>query len=339
MNTNRDRQLSIATPKNTVRDHFLSSEHDEVVQRAQQLVLYSNDSEQIDDERAAEGPALVHPQVHQVPLRAYLASALTGLTDEQRGVVFEISDRVNQICLENNIDLYEPRKKTDPVHNPEVSDANVFKMDHDRVVTSDVVIHLCHYASTGAEELGFAYAALVPIINLAPGDQRVSRMITGIPSFKLEIRYAKAEDLNVLLSKRLLEVRPYLEERRVLREQHETNIVGERVRDLRLRAGLTRDELAKRVGLTVESIEHLEENVDATSNPSLMHLRALATALKTTVADLIVPDLNEYILSQIQSSLYERVPARFYDSMTRNDQNTLMRRYLYRVLDWLDKGH
>jgi hypothetical protein len=44
-------------------------------------------------------------------------------------------------------------------------------MDHDRVVTSDVVIHLCHYASTGAgEELGFAYAALVPIINLAPGD-------------------------------------------------------------------------------------------------------------------------------------------------------------------------
>ena len=130
-------------------------------------------------------------------------------------------------------------------------------------------------------------------------------MITGIPSFKLEIRYEKAEDLNVLLSKRLLEVRPYLEERRVLREQHETDIVGERVRDLRLRAGLTRDDLAKRAGLTVGSIEHLEENVDATSNPALMHLRALATALKTTVADLIVPDLNEYILFQIQSSLYQ----------------------------------
>jgi hypothetical protein len=59
--------------------------------------------------------------------------------------------------------------------------------------------------------------------------------------------------------------------------------------------------------------------------------------LKTTVAELIVPDLNEYILSQIQSSLYQRVPARFYDRMTPRDRNTLMRRYLYRVLDWLEK--
>jgi transcriptional regulator with XRE-family HTH domain len=163
-------------------------------------------------------------------------------------------------------------------------------------------------------------------------------MITGIPSYKLEIRYENPEDLNVLLAKRLLEIRPYLEERRVAREQHEVNIVGERVRDLRLKAGISPEDLAKRVGLTVESIEYLEENVDATSNPSLTHLRALAAALKTTVAELIVPDLNEYILSQIQSSLYERVPARFYDSMTQKDRNTLMRRYLYRVLDWLDRG-
>ena len=337
MSTNR--QLPTATPNEAVREHFSASGPEEVVKRAQQLVTYSDLPDSVDDEHAAEGPALVHPRVHRVPLRAYLASELTGLSDDQRNTVFEISDRVNQICLEVNIELYEPRKKTGPVHNPDVSDANVFKMDHDRVVMSDVVIHLCHYASTGAgEELGFVYASLVPIINLAPGNQRVSRMITGIPSFKLEIRYEKAEDLNILLAKRLLEIRPYLEERRVLREQHEINIVGERVHDLRLKAGLSRDDLAKRVGLTAESIQHLEENVDATSNPSLTHLRALAAALKTTVADLIVPDLNEYILSQIQSSLYQRVPARFYDSMTQKDRNTLMRRYLYRVLDSLEKG-
>lgn len=334
-----DRQSQIVTPRDAVREHFLSSQPEEVVKRAQQLVLYGDLPDCVDDECAAEGPALVHPRAHRVPLRAYLASALTGLTEGQRKTVFDISDRVNQICLEVNIELYEPRKKTDPVHNPEVSDANVFKMDHDRVVTADIVIHLCHYPGTGAgEELGFAYASLVPIVLLAPGDQRVSRMITGIPSYKLEIRYENPEDLDVLLAKRLLEIRPYLEERRVAREQHEVNIVGERVRDLRLKAGMSLEDLAKRVGLTVESIEHLEENVDATSNPSLTHLRALAAALKTTVAELIVPDLNEYILSQIQSSLYERVPARFYDSMTQKDRNTLMRRYLYRVLDWLDRG-
>jgi DNA-binding XRE family transcriptional regulator len=260
----RDPHPQVAAPRDAVLKHFLSSRPEEVVERAQQLMLYKDLPDCIDDEHAAEGPALVHPRVHRVPLRAYLASALTGLSEDARKTVFDISDRVSQICLEVNIELYEPRKKTDPVFNPEVSDAEVFKMDHDRVVTSDLVIHLCHYPSTGAgEELGFAYASLVPIMLLAPGDQRVSRMITGIPSFKLEIRYEKPEDLNSLLPKRLLEIRPYLEERRVTREQHEVNIVGERVRDLRLRAGMSCEDLAKHVGLTVESIKHLEENVDA----------------------------------------------------------------------------
>ncbi|HXB72063.1 MAG TPA: helix-turn-helix domain-containing protein [Candidatus Acidoferrales bacterium] len=333
-----EKQPDVISP-NAVRDHFDSANADDVVKRAQQLMLYKDLPDRIDDGDIAEGPALVHPRVKRVPLRAYLASALTGLSDDQRTTIFEISERVNEICLEIDIELYEPRKKTDPVHNPEVSDADVFKMDHDRVVTSDLVIHLCHYPSTGAgEELGFAYASLVPIVLLAPGDQRVSRMITGIPSFKLEIRYECPGDLNTLLAKRLLEIRPYLEERRITREQHETNLVGARICDLRLQAGLTRDDLAKLVGLTVESIKHLEENVDATSNPPLTHLRALAAALKTTVAELIVPDLNEYILSQIQSTLYQRVPARFYDRMTQRDRNTLMRRYLYRVLDSLDRG-
>jgi transcriptional regulator with XRE-family HTH domain len=330
----------VPSSRNAVRDHFDQSDPDQVVERAQQLMLYSEPLSPVDDEYAADGPALVHPRDHQVPLRAYLASALTGLSEEKRNTIFAISDRVNQICLETDIELYEPRKKTDPVHNPGVSDADVFKLDHDRVVTCDLVIHLCHYPSTGAgEELGFAYASLVPIVLLAPGNQRLSRMITGIPSFKLEIRYETPEDLNTLLAKRLLEIRPYLEERRITREQHEVNIVGDRVRDLRLRANLTREELAGRVGLTAESIRHLEENVDATSNPPLTHLRALAAALKTTVAELIVPDLNEYILSQIQASLYERVPARFYDRMTPRDRNTIMRRYLYRVLDSLERKY
>ena len=333
------RQTGDNSLEKAVDEHFDKSQADEIVRRSEQMRLYRALPDCIDDEAIAEGPALVHPTAQRLPLRAYLASALTGLSEEQRKIVFDISDRINQICLEADIELYEPRKKTDPVHNPEVSDAEVFKMDHDRVVTSDLVIHLCHFPSTGAgEELAFAYASLIPIVLLSPSDQRVSRMITGIPSFKLDIKYLTPEDLHVLLPKRLLEIRPYLEERRLARQQDEINLVGARVRDLRLAACLSREDLGKLVGLTSESIRHLEENVDSVSNPSLTHLRAFATALKTTVAELIVPDLNGYILSQIQSSLYQRVPARFYDLMTSRDRNTLMRRYLYRVLDSLDKG-
>lgn len=321
-----------------VHDHFDESRAEEIVRRAEQMRLYKELPDRVDDEDVAEGTALLHPAARKFPLKAYLASALTGLSEGQRKTVFDISDRVNEICLESDVELYEPRKKTDPVHNPEVSDAEVFKMDHDRVVTSDLVIHLCHFPSTGAgEELAFAYSALIPIILLAPSHQRVSRMITGIPSLKLDIKYQTPEDLNVLLAKRLLEIRPYLEERRLAREKDAINLVGAKVKDLRLSAALTREALAELVGLTSESIRHLEENVDSVSNPSLTHLRALAIALKTTVAELIVPDLNEYILSQIQSSLYQRIPARFNDRMTPRDRNTLMRRYLYRVLDWLEK--
>jgi transcriptional regulator with XRE-family HTH domain len=332
------RQVGDRSLENAVHEHFDESHSEQIVLRAEQMRLYKEPPDRVDDEDVAEGPALVHPTARRLPLTAYLASALTGLSEQQRKIVFDISERVNQICLEADIELYEPRKKTDPVHNPEMSDAEVFKMDHDRVVTSDLVIHLCHFPSTGAgEELAFAYASLIPIILLAPDAQRVSRMVTGIPSFKLDIKYQIPEDLNVFLAKRLLEIRPYLEERHLAREQDAINLVGARVKDLRLAACLSREELAELVGLTSESIRHLEENVDSVSNPSLTHLRALATALKTTVAELIVPDLNEYILSQIQSSLYQRVPARFYDRMTPRDRNTLMRRYLYRVLDWLEK--
>lgn len=333
-----DRQTGESSLEKAVNEHFDESQADEIVRRSEQMRLYRELPDRFDNDDVVDGPALVHPTGRRLPLRAYLASALTGLSDEQRRIVFDISDRINQICLEADIELYEPRKKTDPVHNPEVSDAEVFKMDHDRVVTSDLVIHLCHFPSTGAgEELAFAYSSLIPIVLLSPSDQRVSRMITGIPSFKLDIKYLTPEDLHLLLAKRLLEIRPYLEERRLARQQDAINLVGERVRDLRLAACLSREELAGLVGLTVESVRHLEENVDSVSNPSLTHLRAFATALKTTVAELIVPDLNEYILSQIQSSLYQRVPARFYDLMTPRDRKTLMRRYLYRVLDSLEK--
>jgi hypothetical protein len=73
-------------------------------------MLYKDLPDCIDDEHAAEGPALVHPRVHRVPLRAYLASALTGLSEDARKTVFDISDRVSQICLEVNIELYEQKE-------------------------------------------------------------------------------------------------------------------------------------------------------------------------------------------------------------------------------------
>ena len=51
-----------------------------------------------------------------LPLDAYLASALTGLSSEQREIVFNLSDVIAEVCKAHHIDLYEPRKAgTDPL--------------------------------------------------------------------------------------------------------------------------------------------------------------------------------------------------------------------------------
>src|SRR5205823_10336396 len=132
----------------------------------------------------------------------------------QRMLMFHLSDIVALVCEEQNIALYEPRRQTDPVYHPDVADVEVFRLDRERVLASDLLIHLAHYPSTGSEEeLSFAYDALLPIILLSHSEGRVSRMVTGIPSFELHIAYAEPEDLRHQLRLRLTEARPILEQR------------------------------------------------------------------------------------------------------------------------------
>jgi len=326
---------------NRVGDHFDEESPAEIVRRSQQLVLYPNEIV------AGIGPflitesALAHPMPRNVRLEAYLASALTGLSPESRSIVDHLSDVIDVACKEVEIDVYQPAKHTDPQKHAAISPPDVFKKDRERVVSSDLLIHLCHFPSTGSgEELSFAYEALVPIILVAPGEQAVSRMVTGIPSLKIEIRYQRPSDLRGLLEERLWEIRPLLEQRRLAMAGFSQNVVGAKVKELRMDAGLTREDLAERVGLTLEGLSEIEENIDSVSNPSLTKLRLLATALKTTVAELVNPDYGETILSAIQSLLNEKATsaAARFSRMSDRDRRALVRRYLIRVLDIIENG-
>jgi transcriptional regulator with XRE-family HTH domain len=328
------------TLKDRIREHFDSEDPEEIVRQSRQLVLYppSGGSASL-SLSAFEGPVLLHPRPRPVRLTAYLASALTNLDSDQKMLVSHLSDLVNVVCRSVDIDLYEPRKKTDPVHHATVTDTEVFRTDRERVIGSDLVIHLCHFPSTGAgEELAFAYEALIPMVLIAPGNQSVSRMITGIPSLKIDIRYQEPEDMREMLETRLREVRPLLEQRRLAKQEFSENIVGARVKELRLEASLSRQELARRVGLEEEGLARIEENIDTISNPSLTQLRLIATALKTTVAELVNPDYTESVLAGIQSMLDEKTmesaAARFKGVPTK-DQRALLQRYLIRLLHFL----
>lgn len=60
---------------------------------------------------------------------------------------------------------------------------------------------------------------------------------------------------------------------------------GERIRRLRLRAGMTQESLAQRVGVTTHTIWRLENS--PTFNPRLETLRALAKALGVPLKELL----------------------------------------------------
>ena len=222
---------------------------------------------------------LFQPQSMRLSLNAYLACALSNLNTEQRQLMFTISDTIDAVCREEDIELYEPRKKTNLVHHPEVADAEGFRTDRERVLNSDLLIHLCHYPSTGSgEELDFAHNALLPIILISHRDMRVSRMVTGIPSLKLHISYSEPEELRSELKDRLLEIRPILEQRKLAFSKYEANIVGDKIRMLREEQGLTREDVARYSNnVTIELLKHIEESVDRSSNPSLIVLREIAT--------------------------------------------------------------
>lgn len=69
--------------------------------------------------------------------------------------------------------------------------------------------------------------------------------------------------------------------------------LAERVRKLRLEAGLTQAELAAGAGVTVETVARLERvlrgRASANANPSLETLTRLAAALGVEVTDLLAP--------------------------------------------------
>ncbi len=322
-----------------LEEHFKQVTLDEFKERHEKYVGEQPAALLPIDEKS-EAAEMILYQREAAPLRldAYLASALTGLTEEQREHLIEVSEVVSSVCKDLEIDVYEPRKATNPVNHPQVSPEDVFDMDREQVLSSDLVIHVADYASTGAgEEFDFALAALIPIVLIAHGDTPGSRMVIGIPALKLMITYRDLGELRDELRERLTEIRPILEERKLAFSNFDKNMVGNKVRISREESGLTREDVAAHSGdlLTAERIRQIEENDDKVSNPSLLELRTLAAVLKTTVADLVEPDLDERMIALLQEWMLGKVGVRH--AMRPRDQRVLLRRILHRVLDSLDR--
>lgn len=233
----------------------------------------------------SEGPSLQR-------VRAYLASALTGLSTEDRELIFDASDVVAEVCTARGIDLYEPRKITDPVHHPHIADAEVYRMDRQKVLRSDLLFYLAHKPSTGAgQELIFAQDAMIPVVVMAPENSAISRMVTGMPGQPIILRFKKLSDLKQALDMELVKLMPGIRSREQAVKGYRSNTVGSRIRQLREEKGLTPEDVerAARVPgyISALQIENWESGTDADNNMSLLCLRELAVALGVRVADLV----------------------------------------------------
>lgn len=239
------------------------------------------------------------PMTTAAPYHAYMATALTGLERAAKiGVIF-ISDCVANICKQNGIDLYEPRKSTDPVNNATIQDHTVYLLDREKVTMSDLVIVLCEFPSFGAgQEIEIAGNAAVPLILLAMSDKKPSRMVTGTPVYKVKVEFSDPDDLCKELDRALKEIKPHLEERRKkLEAMPIPRELGKRVKTLRKQRQLDPAELAKEIGVTEQFIKNLEEASTPITNLSLIHLSSLAYALEVPFYQLFgeVADTGEPI--------------------------------------------
>lgn len=220
---------------------------------------------------------------------AYMATALTNLERAARmGVIF-ISDCVANVCKEHGIDLYEPRKVTDPVHNAQIADHRVYLLDREKVTMSDLVIVLCEYPSFGAgQEIEIAGNATVPLILLVMGDKQPSRMVTGTPVYKLIVTFMDPDDLTQGLHQALTKLQPHLEERR--QKMLSTPIpqdLGARIKQLRKEARLDQEELAAEISVSEQFIKNLEETGSTITNLSLIQLAGLARVLKVPMYEIL----------------------------------------------------
>ena len=132
-----------------------------------------------------------------------------------------------------------------------------------------------------------ALESLTPVVLIAPRGTRVSRMALGVPADLVQVYYEDQADLRDQVRAALATLRPRLEARREALAPLDANVAGAKMRALREQRGLSRGELAQRIGMTEVGVAHLEQASDRQADPSLTQLRQIAAVLGVRAADLV----------------------------------------------------
>jgi transcriptional regulator with XRE-family HTH domain len=186
------------------------------------------------------------------------------------------------------MEVYDPLEHTDPVDFPLVSAETVFLRDRREVLSSDLLIALLGQPSLGeGMELELARSTHLPMLLLMPTGLAVSKMVQGMPAVKQLLYFDSEQELTAAVVTGISTLNPKIIDRRDATKGSMENVLGRRIRALRIARHMSCQELADEIGTTVEDIEFYESNPDFMTNLGVPTLRRLASSLEVDVAELV----------------------------------------------------
>ncbi len=126
-------------------------------------------------------------------MQIYISGPLTGIANPE--IVKNFYEAIGALGKKLEFATYVPHLNTDPIQNPDITPREVFDMDKNQVINSELVIAYLGSPSFGVGmELAYAEMHNIPIILLYERGKNISRFPRGIPTVIAEIKFNDYEE-------------------------------------------------------------------------------------------------------------------------------------------------
>lgn len=126
-------------------------------------------------------------------VKMYISGALTGIENPESLKAFY--EAIASLGHKLGLPTYVPHLNTDPLLNPDITPRQVFDLDKNQVIDSDLVIAYVGYPSLGVGmELAYAEMHDIPSVLLYERGKNISRFARGIPTAIAEIQFNDYDD-------------------------------------------------------------------------------------------------------------------------------------------------
>jgi transcriptional regulator with XRE-family HTH domain len=229
-------------------------------------------------------------------LQGYLATPLTGLTDQQDASVRAAVEVVRRCCgaaefSDPPINIYWPGDYTHPKSNPRYRPSTVYLIDRSRASTFHFLVILCGAASYGVgQENEIATQAGVPAIRLV--NPYVSRMMLGSFVKSFDVTYSGSLQGGIFFDeedfmKALRAVVKLHYHHRALYSSTKGDDFGSRLKKLVDERARDNKAFAEELGVSLDYVQAMMVEPISISNPSARLLERMSIRLGESVSFLL----------------------------------------------------